>query len=82
MSSLVRGDGNALHIFLDGGIHNLLHRAVVPHVDDFGAGALQNTAHDVDGRVVAIKQRSSGNEADFVFGLVCGDGFHNLRAEV
>ena len=32
---------------LDGGVHDVLHGAVVPEVDDFGAGGLEDAAHDV-----------------------------------
>ena len=36
--SLVRSDGNGLHIFLDGGIHNFVYRAIVPEMNYLGTG--------------------------------------------
>ena len=38
VAALVGGDGDALHVFLQRGIDDFLHRAVVAEVDDFGAG--------------------------------------------
>ena len=42
----------------------------MPEVDDFNPGGLEDTAHDVDGGVVAIEQRGSGDETDLAAGLV------------
>ena len=74
MAALVRADGNALHVFLQRSSHHLVHRAVMAQVDDLGAHALQNAAHDVDGRVVAIKQAGGCDKAHFVLGTVVGQG--------
>ena len=70
MAALVRGDGNALRIFLQGGVDDLLHRTVMAEVDDFGAGALKNPAHDVDRGIVAIEQRCCRDEAHLVLRFV------------
>jgi hypothetical protein len=35
-------------------------------VNDFYAIGLQDAAHDVDGRVMSIKQAGSGDEADLL----------------
>jgi hypothetical protein len=43
-------------------------------VDDLGAHALQNAAHDVDGRVMPIKQAGGCDKAHFVLGTVVGQG--------
>jgi hypothetical protein len=48
VSTLVRGDGDSLDIFLQRRVHDLLHGAVVSEVNDLGARRLENTAHDVD----------------------------------
>ena len=66
MTALVAGDGDSLHIFLDGAFNDLVHAAVMTQVDDFGALALQDAAHDVDGGIVSIKKAGGGNNADFV----------------
>ena len=44
-------------------------------VNDLSAHALQNTAHDVDGGVVAIKQTGGRDKADFVGRTVFGERF-------
>jgi hypothetical protein len=44
-------------------------------VNHFGAHALQNASHDVDGRVVAIEQTGRGHKSHFVGGTVFSKGF-------
>jgi hypothetical protein len=44
-------------------------------VDDFGTHALQDAAHDVDGRIVAVKKAGSGDKTHLVGGTVFGQGF-------
>jgi hypothetical protein len=44
-------------------------------VNDFGAHALQNTAHDIDGSIVTIKQAGCRDKANFVSRSVIGKGF-------
>ena len=75
MTALVGADRNALHIFLQSGCHHFVDRAVVTQVNHFGAHALQNAAHDVDGGIVAIKQAGCRDKAHFVRGAVFGEGF-------
>ena len=70
VAALVGGDRDALGVLLDGGVDDLLDRAVVAEVDDLGAVRLQDAAHDVDRRVVAVEQRRRGHETDFVVRLV------------
>jgi hypothetical protein len=36
-------------------------------MDDFRARVLENPSHDIDGRVMAVKQRCGGNDLDGVF---------------
>lgn len=55
MPALVRADGNALGVFLQSRC-DLFNTAVVTQMNHLGAHALQNAPHDVDGRVVAVKQ--------------------------
>ena len=64
VSPLVGGDSNALGIFVDGRVDDFLDRSVVAEVDDLGTGRLQYPSHDVDGRVVPIKQAGCGYEPD------------------
>ena len=72
--ALIRADGDALRIFLQGCGDHLVHRAVVAQVDDFSPHALQDAPHDVDGGVVAVKQRSGGDKTHLVRGAVFGQG--------
>ena len=49
-------------------VHDLVDRAVVAEVDHLRAHALQDAAHDVDGRVVAVEQARRGDESNLVRG--------------
>ena len=49
---------------------HLVDRAVVAEVDHLGARGLQDAAHDVDRRVVAVEKGRGGEKADLVFRLV------------
>ena len=74
MPALVRADGNALHVFLQCGRHHFVHRSVVSQVDHFGAHALQDAAHDVDGCIMAVEQAGGSDKAHLVRGAVIGEG--------
>ena len=67
-------------------LDHLVHRAVVAEVDHLRAGGLQDAAHDVDRRVVAVEQARRGDEADLVLRLVdealrLGQVGHDRHAE-
>ena len=68
VAALVRRDRDALDVLLERRVDDLLHRAVVPEVDDLAALALEDPPHDVDRRVVAVEQARGGDEADGVLG--------------
>ena len=74
VAALVGADGDALHVFLQGGRDHIVHRAVVPQVNHLRAHALQNASHDVDGGIVAIEQTGGGHKAHLVGGAVVGQG--------
>ena len=74
MPTLVTGDGNRLHIFLNSAVHNFLYRTVVAQVNYLYPRRLNNTAHDIDGSVVAVEQGGSRNDANMVFWFVRGFG--------
>ena len=74
MPALVRADGDALRVFLQGGRDHFIDAAVVTEVDHFGAHALQNAPHDVDRRIMAVEQRSRRHKAHLVCGAVVGQG--------
>ena len=54
--ALVRGHGNGIGIFLNSSIYDLFDGAVVAEVNDLTTGTLNDATHDVNGRVVAVKQ--------------------------
>src|SRR5258706_15387246 len=72
VAALVRGDRDALHVFLQRGRNDFVDRAVVAEMDHFRAARLQDAAHDVDGRVVAVEKRCRRHETDLVLGLLFG----------
>ena len=74
MTALVGADGDALGIFLQGGGHHLIDRAVVAQVNHLGAHALQDAAHDVDGRIMPVKQAGGGDETHLVRRAIVGQG--------
>ena len=69
MPALVGGNGNSLNIFLYGTIHNFLHLPVVAEMDHFHTCALQYAAHNIDGGIVPVEKRGSGNNADMDFSV-------------
>ena len=73
--ALVRADGDALRILLKCGCHYFVYGSVVAQMDDFGAHALQNAAHDVDRGVVAVKQTGCRYKTHLVYGAVVGQSF-------
>ena len=56
MAALIAGDGDTLYIFLDGTVHNFLYGAVVAEVNDFGATALHDAAHDINSGIVTVEE--------------------------
>ncbi len=56
VTALVAGDGNPLSVFLDSSGDNLPDRAVVAQMDHLHTGALKNSAHDIDGGIVAVEK--------------------------
>src|SRR5664279_2721313 len=70
VTALVAGDGNALGILLDGGVHDVLYGAVVAQVDHLAASGLEDPPHDVDAGVMPIEEAGGRDEADLVPGRV------------
>ena len=70
VAALVGGDGDAMHILLNGGVHDFVDRPVVAEMDDFDAAGLEDAAHDVDRCIMAVEQARCGNEANFVLCLI------------
>ncbi len=82
VAALIGSDRHALHVLLQGGVDDLLHRAVVAEMNDLGPRRLQHPAHDIDGGIVTVEQRGGGHEPDLVHRLIRrwlggdGDGAH------
>jgi hypothetical protein len=53
--ALIAGNGNTLRIFFNGGFNNFVYTTVMTEMNNFGAFALHNAAHDVDSGIVAIE---------------------------
>jgi hypothetical protein len=64
VAALIGRDRHRVHVLLDRSLHEFVHRTVVSQVDHLGALGLQEPAHDVDGGVVPIEQRSRRQHAD------------------
>ena len=54
--ALVARHGDGVRVFLDRGVHHVLHATVVPQVDHLGAGALDDAPHNVDRGVMTIEK--------------------------
>src|SRR5690606_25735404 len=72
VAALVGGDGDALDVLLDRGLHDLRNRTVVAEVDDLAPLALEDPPHDVDRRVVTVEEARGGDEANGVLRHVQG----------
>ena len=70
MPALVRGDGDAVRIFLQRTGDYLLDRTVVTEMDHLASGGLKDAAHNVDRRVMAIEQARGRDKAHLVQRLV------------
>ena len=66
MPSLIRGDGDGVGIFLDRGIDHFFNTAVMPQVNYLNACGLYDSSHDIDSRIVPVKQRGCGYNSDLV----------------
>jgi hypothetical protein len=73
VAPLVGADRDAVRVFLQRAVDDLLDRAVVPEMDHLAAHALQDAPHDVDRGIVAIEQRGGRDEAHLVGGTVFGE---------
>ena len=62
VATLIAGDGDALHVFLNGTVHDFGHRPVVAQMNDFSPRRLQQPPHKVDGRIVPVEERRRRNE--------------------
>ena len=64
VAALVGADRDPVGVLLDRRAHDIGNAAVVPEVDDLGPRRLDEPAHHVDRRVVAVEQRRGGHEAE------------------
>src|SRR6185312_4952630 len=70
MSALVRSDGNGLYIFFDRRFRNFLYTPVMPEMNHLHALALKYPAHDIDGGIMSVEERSGRQQPDALCGIV------------
>jgi hypothetical protein len=70
MPALVRRNGNALHVFLNGTFHDLSNGTVMAEMDDLCTFALHDAAHDINSGIMSIKQTGCSNDPDFIGGKI------------
>jgi hypothetical protein len=49
-------------------------------VNNLSAGGLQDPAHDIDRRVMAIKQGTGGDDSNFICGMIRDFFFHIIHS--
>ena len=69
MAPLVRSYSYGMRIFLYGAGYDVLHRTVMPKVNDLHSRGLKDPAHDVNGYIVSIEQGGCRYDANF-FGRI------------
>ncbi len=79
MPALVRADRNPLHVFLQRGGYDLVHRTVMAEMDHLSTAGLEDAANDVDRRIVAVKQTGGRHKTDFMPGFTLRNNL--LRAQ-
>src|SRR5699024_3060768 len=70
MPALIRAYGDALNILLNGAVYNLMNRAIVPQMNNLSSAALQDTPHDVDAGIMAVKKTGGSYKAYFMLRLI------------
>ena len=76
VAALVGSHRNGIDVFLDGRIHDFLHTSIVSQMNHLNSCRLDNSAHDVDGGIVAIKKGGGGHDSNFVYGNIRFYDFH------
>ncbi len=77
VAALIRADRNAVGIFLQRCVDHVGHAAVVPQMNHLNALGLNQAAHDVDRRVMAVEQRRGRYKAQRRLGR-SGSGSWNI----
>ena len=65
MTALVGTDGDTVCVLLDGGAYNIIDATIVTEMNNLGTLRLDQSPHDIDRRIMAIEQRSSGNKTQW-----------------
>ncbi len=75
MAALIRTQRDRVGVFLQRGAHDIFDAAVVAQVHDLGTVCLDQPAHDVDRRVVAVEQAGGRDKAQrrSLDGRIVGD---------
>jgi hypothetical protein len=74
VAALIAGYGNRVGIFFYRTFYNFMNAAIVPKMNYFSAFALHDSAHDINGSIMPVKQGSSSYDSYFMIFFV----WHNL----
>jgi hypothetical protein len=83
MTALVTGYRDSLGILFNGSTHDLVNRSIVPEMNHLCTGVLENSAHDIDGGIMAVEKRGRCDNPYIVLGFVYLDfrcHFTSLRS--
>ncbi len=64
VSAVVTGNTDRAHVFLDGGANNIADRSMITKINDLDAVPDEFQVDRVDGAIVSIADRDSGQNAD------------------
>ena len=67
--TLIRTDRDSVGVFLHRRLNDLLHRAVMSEVNDLYTASLQDSAHDIYCRIVAIEEACGGDKSERVLAV-------------
>ena len=67
--TLIRTDRDSVCVFLHRRLNDLLHRAVMGEVNDLYTASLQDSAHDIYCRIVAIEEACGGDKSERVLAV-------------
>ena len=56
-----------MRIFFNRSFNDFMNASVMTKMNYFYTLALQDTAHDIDGGVMPVKERCGGDQSDFVY---------------
>ena len=70
---------NGLRVFLYGTVNYILYTAVMAKMYDLCPAGLDNPAHNVNGGIMPVKQRSGCYYPDFILRMIYLGFFHSMQ---